>query len=466
VGFILGGKNELFTKVASITGLAGAVMFFIYAFCRFYRSKFYDSLSVPIAKRKLLFCGILVCFFLRGFLPGSLDRSVHLVLNQHVTLVARIQSVTGKSLRLSEVKLLSGHYWKAVNRYVYIKKNPDEVYNPGDWVGLNGQVVSIDPVLFVSVYLPRDVFHYPYVQTPADILRSFGSFVSRRYFEHLSDVLPKNETTIAAGIFLGKKFEEPLQTYLNESGLGHLFVVSGLHFFILFQIIWLILSFFSLRRSVRTGIAFFILAFFWIMTGCTPSSSRAFVLLLSIHVFKLSEYPSGTLNLLGVTAIILLLSNRLLSSDTGFQLSFLATIGIFCGSSFALRAENRFLKYVYPLVGALVFTTPVTLLNFGRMPFLSIPFNIFFVSVVSFVLLVGIAVSFLCFIIGLPAISGIMLRGLSPVLKVSSSTIEFLGTNGGTLAVASEIAPFFFGLLLLFFFTALSIRAKPYLYSR
>jgi len=391
-------------------------------------------------------------------LPGFFGSDYQLVLDQTVSAVGKVQSVTEKSVRLTEVSVLEGRVWKRVKNPVYIKKEAGCAYDPGDWAGLSGRVTAIDPIIYISVLYPFGAFHYPYRAGPITQLLSFGQTIAAAYAEHVRRILPPEEAMVATGIFLGKRFEGDLRVSMNDSGLGHLFVVSGLHFAMLFQIGLILIGLFRIGDPFRTFMILGFLFLFWILTGCPASSSRAFFLILFYSLFRMFSYPASPLNLLGAAAILLLLFQPSYAQDIGFSLSFLATVGLYCGHRFSLRAGGKMSRYLLPLTGAMVFTTPITIAQFGRMPFLSMLFNLLFVSVVATVLMIGLLASFVCFLLNLHGLSAIFLNGLTPLLKLNTAVLYWLGRNGGTLAVPPELSIPFWVLAAAFFFTALSVK--------
>lgn len=408
--------------------------------------------------RYLLFTLFIGAFFARGVIPGFFGTDHSFALDQQVSAVGRVQSVTEKSLRLTEVRVLEDRVWKAVKESVYIYRDAKGEYDPGDWVGFKGRVTMVDPIVYVSILYPSGAFHYPYRTGPVQQVLSFGHGIANAYAEHVQSVLPAEEAQLAAGIFLGKRFEGDLRLWMNDSGLGHLFVVSGLHFAMLSQIGLILLGFFRVTDPLRTLLVLCFLGFFWIVTGCPASSSRAFLIILFYGLFRMFSYPASGLNLLGAAAILLLLFQPTYARDVGFALSVLATVGIYCGHRFSLRTNGRVSRYLLPLTGAMVFTTPITIAQFARMPFLSIPFNTLFVSSVAMVLLIGLLTSFLCFLLHLPGLSTVFLHGLSPFLRLNTVVLSFLGKHGGTLAVPNGLSIPFWALAAVFFLTALSIK--------
>lgn len=398
--------------------------------------------------------------FLTGILPCLITVKPTLALEEKVTLVGRIQKVSEKSLRLETVKLLRDRSWMELGKTVYCQRDPKQLYKEGDWIGLNGQVKSTQPIVFISVFLPREAFHYRYSDSFFEPLIRAGTDIASSYTAHIQEVLSDREAMIASGIFIGKGITGELQDILNNSGLGHLFVVSGMHFFILFQVIWLLLSFCNVNSRFRIIFSAVFLLFFLLVTGFTPSSCRAFVFILLLLFFRVIGYPAGTLNLLGATAIILLLGSPSYATDIGFQLSFLATLGIFTGNRYATLTARKSLKYLLPVTGAAVFTTPLVIQEFGRMPFVSLAFNLFFVSYMSTFLLIGMLLSFFFFLSSLQEVSRIFLFGLKPVLWANDQILTFLGTNFiGTIPIPKEFAIIFWILPFLFFIAAL--REKP-----
>lgn len=130
------------------------------------------------------------------------------------------------------------------------------------------------------------------------------------------------------GIVFGDKSEideETLEQF-NSNSTGHILAVSGLHVGFLFALLKVLTR--KKKSKLITATIIVVIVLYGEMTGWSPSTARA-VLVLSISI--LAIYARRTPDLLtsvSTAAIILLLYNPYNLVNTGFQMSFLALLGI------------------------------------------------------------------------------------------------------------------------------------------
>lgn len=140
---------------------------------------------------------------------------------------------------------------------------------------------------------------------------------------------PESEILLAMIVGLERGIPEELMNKFRTTGLAHIMVVSGQNITLLSGIIMNILLALGLRRRQAFYLAILCLTIFLIMIGFQASGMRAgimgFLVLLSLQTGRLNK---GGNTLLLAAVILLLFRPELLFGDIGFQLSFLAVIGI------------------------------------------------------------------------------------------------------------------------------------------
>lgn len=149
----------------------------------------------------------------------------------------------------------------------------------------------------------------------------------------IQQFVSKDAQGLAQAILLGDKTNLDLETKNSFSNAGaiHVLAVSGLHVGIIaFLLNFLFKNIFRGRMS-KMGIVL-IVAILWLyalITGFSPSVTRAvlmFSILIGAQLFSKNYHP---INSLAFAALLLLIWNPLYLFDPGFQLSFLAMLGIF-----------------------------------------------------------------------------------------------------------------------------------------
>ncbi|MEA3398561.1 MAG: ComEC family competence protein, partial [Patescibacteria group bacterium] len=150
--------------------------------------------------------------------------------------------------------------------------------------------------------------------------------------------LPEPSAGLARAIVLGDKraINDDLRVVFSRAGISHIVAISGMHISFLAVIVMGLLLWLGLARKPAVWAASLILFIYLLLIGLPASAMRAglmgFLVMFALSVGRLNRLT----NALVLTAAILLLINpRLLRDDIGFQLSFLAVIGI---------------AFVYPLI--------------------------------------------------------------------------------------------------------------------
>ncbi len=121
---------------------------------------------------------------------------------------------------------------------------------------------------------------------------------------------------------------DAIKDAFRETGTFHLFSVSGLHVGIVAVMLWTTLGLFgaSQRRSVLVVIP--ALFFYALLTGWSPASVRAAVMLSILAAGLLLDRPPTPLNSIGAAGLAILLADSSQLFNPGFQLSFGAVTAI------------------------------------------------------------------------------------------------------------------------------------------
>lgn len=247
--------------------------------------------------------------------------------------------------------------------------------NPGEFNASNyWKAKGVVNMCFLSDYdiLPLQHNHANWLdQKLAQIRKSLSLILEKE--------LDGSNLAIAQALILGDKslLDQEIRTSFGATGAMHVLAVSGLHIGIIAQVLLFLFQFFSKLISRRNAV-FFIVILLWIyalLTGFSPSVVRA-VFMFSVLI--LAQEAGGNyspINTLFFTAFILLLINPLVIYDIGFQLSYLAMLGIFSlYQSIAAwyTPKNKIMNYLWQgsAIGfaAQAMTIPLTLYYFYQFP--------------------------------------------------------------------------------------------------
>jgi len=142
-----------------------------------------------------------------------------------------------------------------------------------------------------------------------------------------------NEPTqqIISALVLGDKrgVSRDISTSFTNLGLIHTLALSGLHISLIYGVFAFILSvLLKYRLKLQSIVLVLIILTYAILTGLSPSVMRASLMFL-LYAFSLAINRRTTaFNIVFLSALILLVYNPSLLFDIGFQLSYLAVLGI------------------------------------------------------------------------------------------------------------------------------------------
>lgn len=288
------------------------------------------------------------------------------------------------------------------------------------------------------------------VVLPADIAGRLrrALYVPKHVFEQaLSRILSEPEAGLAKGLLLGGNHYLPqdLEDAFTRVGVSHMIAVSGYNITIIAGML-LTLGFFSgLWRKQAIWFALIGIVFFIIMIGLPASAARAGtmagIVFVALQSGRLAR-PERALLFAG--AAMLLWNPLLLRYDVGFQLSFLATLGILWVSPYYERYAPRgvILKKIGELLvmtfAVELFVLPVLLLTFHTFSPLVIAGN-FLIILIPFAMATSF-VSALLFLI-IPGAHLILSWAAFGILVLMTRSVEWLGRLEGMSVAAPDFGP-------------------------
>ncbi len=134
---------------------------------------------------------------------------------------------------------------------------------------------------------------------------------------------------LLSSIALGRRAVDlpvAIRDRFTQAGLAHILAASGYHVSLLLGVVLALTA--SLGRRTRLGIGLAVLVFYVGLTGAQPSVLRAAIMGSGALLGLVAGQRRNPLGLLLVAATGLLLYNPLWIWNLGFQLSFLATLGL------------------------------------------------------------------------------------------------------------------------------------------
>lgn len=126
--------------------------------------------------------------------------------------------------------------------------------------------------------------------------------------------------------------ERSVKSAFRDSGASHLLALSGMHLSIIYIVISRFLSIMGNAPAIRITRSAAIIAgsaFFTVMTGAVPSLVRAFFFILLRECALLTGRNADSINIFCVALLVQLSITPEVVTSVGFQLSYLAMLGIF-----------------------------------------------------------------------------------------------------------------------------------------
>ncbi len=262
----------------------------------------------------------------------------------------------------------------------------------------------------------------PYIATITNKLRFSFLAVLKKH-------IPKDEAlAVSSALILGYKndLNEKTRNAYAETGAMHVLAVSGLHVGIVYMILHFLLARIkSYKKSVRLikliisllGIWFFVL-----LTGSAPSVIRAALMFSIITIGKQLELNSYIYNTISASAFFILVIDPYQLFQVGFQLSYLAVLGIiffFDKIRRFILIKSDYLNNIWEMtvvgIAAQITVIPISAFYFGKIPIYFWLTGFVVVSAATIILSLGlllfvleITIPFLAYYVGI-VLNGVVL---------------------------------------------------------
>lgn len=138
---------------------------------------------------------------------------------------------------------------------------------------------------------------------------------------------------VASTLILGYRADlsqETLSTY-SKTGTIHALSVSGMHVGLIYLVLNWMLQYLDRNKLLKLFKVVLIVVLIWfyaLLTGFSPSVLRSAIMLSAFVIAKSFNRQSNSYNIISFAALCLLVYDPFLIWDVGFQLSFLAVLGL------------------------------------------------------------------------------------------------------------------------------------------
>jgi competence protein ComEC len=247
-----------------------------------------------------------------------------------------------------------------------------------------------------------------------------------------------DERAVATSLMLGYRsymLPEIMAAY-RGSGVLHVLSVSGLHVAVLYLLLlWLLQGMVSSRRAQVTQaiIIITILCIYALLTGSGAPVWRSVLMCSMLAIARISDSYVHPIQVLSVTALVLLLFDPLLVADVGFELSYLAVgsmIYFYPRIYRSIECDHVLVDKSWQLacgsISAQILTLPLSIYYFHTIPNYAIPANMIIVPLSEVSMLAGLAVFVTGFSATLVHVTGWILERLLMITDWLAYYIEAL----------------------------------------
>lgn len=208
----------------------------------------------------------------------------------------------------------------------------------------------------------------------------------------------QSETAVAEALLIGYRndLDRELTKAYSITGVVHIIAISGLHLGMIYGLILAVLKPFCKQRWMRWAKPVLVLAVLWgfsLLAGAAASILRSAVMFSFIVIGESIGRKTNIYNTLAASAFCLLLYNPYFLWDVGFQLSYMAILGIVLFQQSIYRCvyfENKLLSIFWQLnsvtLAAQILTLPLLIYYFHQFPNLFLFTNCIAVPASCFIL--------------------------------------------------------------------------------
>ena len=293
---------------------------------------------------------------------------------------------------------------------IAVKCYLNEVQNPLFNSDFNYKKYLADKNIFHQTYIRDD--HYTLLEKKqGNVIMTFALSVRDRMVGILQNKLGDNdESGVVAAMLTGYRADisADMMNAYNKAGVIHIMSVSGLHVGVIYIMITAFASLFGWFKKKKWLNVLLVLSLIWFyafLTGLSASVLRSAVMISFVVIGTALQRNISPYNSLAAAAFLLLAFNPGSIGKIGFQLSFVAVLGIllFQRPLYNLwHIRNKWLDKIWQLacvsMAAQLITLPFILYYFGQFPVYFLISNMIVVPLSSLVLYAGMAAVLLSWI--------------------------------------------------------------------
>jgi len=310
------------------------------------------------------------------------------------------QSVTDGTLLIAIKDTLASNLYYGDELLIPAKYDPIEPpYNPGEF---NYKKYLANQNIYYQAFLYPKQFRIINHNTGNPII-AYSLRLRQRLVEKFKrNMHDTSAIAVASTLILGYKADlsnDVLQAY-SKTGTIHVLSVSGAHVAIIYILLNLMLGFLNRYKYGKLFKALLIISIIWyysLLSGFSPAVCRAAVMISMVIIGKTFSRYINTLNILAISAFLLLLYDPFFITDVGFQLSYLAVAGLIVFQPIVYKwftIKNKWGDKLWALcsvsIAAQVITFPLSAFYFHQFPVYFLISNLFIIIPSAVIMYVGI----------------------------------------------------------------------------
>jgi len=351
IPFVLGITLSIFTEISSAICVVGFfTAFIIYLFLHFYNRFSYAVVTGVFLNITILCAGAMLTSIRSEHAQTSLLKMKEGLLIGEIEEDPRFGEKS-TSLRISILAVNKNNIWEygGGKTLLYVENSEESAkLRPGDKIIFSPELNEIENngnpeefnykkylsynLILSSDYIESDNWQLLSSDNDIGFRQKFLRFRQMLINKLKSFNLNDDELAVVSALALGYKdsLSDEIRHAYSSSGAMHILAVSGLHVGIVYGIIVFLFSFIKTKRLniLKVVLTIVLVWLYAVLTGLSPSVSRAALMFSIMALGKLQKHGSGSLNTIAASAFILLLINPYNLTNIGFQLSYIAVIGI------------------------------------------------------------------------------------------------------------------------------------------
>jgi len=268
----------------------------------------------------------------------------------------------------------------------------------------------------------------------------------------LKSKIPNEQSQqIALALLLGQKkqMDPIIRESYTRAGVMHILAVSGLHVGIIYLLLIYMLKPLKLGKRKTRIYMIAVIGIIWLyafLTGLAPSVVRAATMFSLLTFGLMRERKPSIYNILAFSAILMISLNPDVIYEVGFQLSYLAVLGIVLVQPFLERIwlpSNKILYYLWELttvsIAAQLVTFPLSVYYFHVFPTYFLLGNLVILPLAVIIMYIGVPMM----IIGWFPFAGDLLGTLiSKLIKIQIWLADLIQSIPGGALNRLSIHPF------------------------